>query len=90
MREFLTTYTDWLSVLPLPAYAPELNPAEGVWAHLKSRLGTLASCGLDPLTGMIDKPAHTPSTPPDLPQRIPHETGPTLEPLQPQPFNLSK
>jgi transposase len=28
---------DWLKVEYLPAYAPELNPAEGVWA---SRKGT--------------------------------------------------
>jgi transposase len=26
---------DWLKVEYLPAYAPELNPAEGVWASLK-------------------------------------------------------
>jgi transposase len=26
---------DWLTVERLPAYAPELNPVEGLWANLK-------------------------------------------------------
>jgi putative transposase len=25
----------WLTVFQLPSYAPELNPAEGVWSALK-------------------------------------------------------
>lgn len=28
----------WLTVFQLPTYAPELNPVEGVWAHLKKSL----------------------------------------------------
>lgn len=43
----------WLSVFPLPAYAPELNPVEGVWAHLKGSLVNLARHGLDQLIGLI-------------------------------------
>lgn len=27
---------DWLKIEYLPAYAPELNPVEGVWGHTKS------------------------------------------------------
>ncbi|MFD7998659.1 transposase [Streptomyces mirabilis] len=26
---------DWLTVVLLPGYAPELNPVEGLWAHIK-------------------------------------------------------
>lgn len=33
----------WLRVYTLPAYAPELNPAEGVWSHLKRSLANLAA-----------------------------------------------
>jgi putative transposase len=40
MREFLTDQ-DWLRVDYLPAYAPELNPVEGLWANLKG--GELAN-----------------------------------------------
>lgn len=31
----------WLHVYQLPAYAPELNPAEGVWSSLKRGLANL-------------------------------------------------
>jgi transposase len=35
MREFLTAQHDWLTVERLPAYAPELNPAEPLFGHVK-------------------------------------------------------
>jgi transposase len=31
----------WLTVFYLPTYAPELNPVEGVWAHMKKSLANL-------------------------------------------------
>jgi transposase len=37
MREFLAKQGRWLEVERLPAYAPELNPAEGLWANLKGQ-----------------------------------------------------
>ncbi|MEO3807168.1 transposase [Nonomuraea sp. B1E8] len=43
----------WLTVFYLPAYAPELNPTEGVWAHLKRSLGNLAPATLDQLAALI-------------------------------------
>jgi transposase len=36
MRQFLATQRGWLVVEHLPAYAPELNPVEGLWANLKA------------------------------------------------------
>ncbi|MER7004549.1 transposase [Dactylosporangium sp. NPDC000555] len=33
---------EWLTVIRLPAYAPDLNPTEGVWSHLKRSIGNLA------------------------------------------------
>jgi hypothetical protein len=30
----------WLTVFSLPTYAPELNPVEGVWAHLNAAWST--------------------------------------------------
>ncbi|MEV0758121.1 transposase, partial [Streptosporangium sp. NPDC050280] len=44
---------DWLTVYRLPAYAPELNPAEGIWANLRNGLGNLAVTGLDTLNTTI-------------------------------------
>jgi transposase len=45
-REWRAKQRHWLSVEWLPAYAPELNPVERLWAHLKA--GTAANfCALD-------------------------------------------
>jgi putative transposase len=44
MRTLLQPRQDWLTVVRLPAYAPELNPVEGAWSAMKSSLGNLASC----------------------------------------------
>ncbi|MFJ9966465.1 transposase [Streptomyces avermitilis] len=33
----------WLTVYQLPPYAPEFNPVEGVWSHLKRSLANLRS-----------------------------------------------
>ncbi|MEV1003496.1 transposase [Nonomuraea sp. NPDC050202] len=43
----------WLTVFCLPTYAPELNPMEMVWSHLKRGLGNLAPCTLDELAAII-------------------------------------
>ena len=37
MMEFLAEQQQWLEVRRLPAYAPELNPVEGLWSNLKGR-----------------------------------------------------
>ena len=52
MRAFVAAH-DWLSVVQLPAYTPELNPAEGVWSHLKRGLGNLAACTTDQLAAIV-------------------------------------
>jgi len=36
MRAWLQTQRHWLQVERLPAYAPELNPVEDLWANLKA------------------------------------------------------
>jgi transposase len=42
MRTWLATQRSWLVVERLPAYAPELNPVEGLWSWLKgSQLANL-------------------------------------------------
>jgi transposase len=35
MRAWVATQHQWLQVEYLPAYAPDLNPVEGLWANLK-------------------------------------------------------
>jgi DDE superfamily endonuclease len=36
MRAWLATQRSWLVIERLPAYAPELNPVEGLWSSLKA------------------------------------------------------
>ena len=37
----------------LPSYAPDLNPAEGVWANMKNGLGNLAAHNVDQLAAVV-------------------------------------
>jgi putative transposase len=37
MKRFLFEQRDWLPIEWLPGYAPDLNPAEGVWNNIKGR-----------------------------------------------------
>ena len=53
MREFTGAHPDWLTVVQLPSYAPELNPVEGVWANMKNGLGNLAACSVDELARIV-------------------------------------
>jgi transposase len=46
MRELIAARL-WLSVYQLPPYAPEPNPVEGVWSHLKRSLANLRKHSLD-------------------------------------------
>jgi transposase len=43
MQAFTTGHPDWLTVIQLPAYAPDLNPVEGAWSVMKNGLGNLAA-----------------------------------------------
>ena len=47
MRAWLATQRSWLVVERLPAYAPDLNPVEGLWSSLKAvELANLISTSL--------------------------------------------
>ncbi|MFF8021571.1 transposase [Streptomyces sp. NPDC007896] len=51
---------DWLTVVLLPGYAPELNPVEGLWAHIKrspANLATGPACPPACATGCVGIPA---------------------------------
>lgn len=37
MLEWVACQRDWLSIEPLPGYAPDLNPTEQVWGSVKSK-----------------------------------------------------
>ena len=52
MRQLIAARS-WLTVFQLPAYAPELNPVEGVWSSLKRSLANLTKQGLDQLAALV-------------------------------------
>ncbi len=53
MREMIAE-REWLAtVFLLPAYSPDLNPVEGVWAHVKRSLANLAVVALDRLETLV-------------------------------------
>jgi transposase len=37
MKTWLGTQTDWLQVVELPGYAPDLNPVEPMWSAVKRK-----------------------------------------------------
>ena len=48
MIDWIASQRHWLSVEPLPGYAPEVNPIEQVWGSLKSKeLANLCSDTID-------------------------------------------
>lgn len=83
MREFTGAHPDWLTVIQLPAYAPDLNPAEGAWPSMKSGLGNLAACTLDQLAATVRNRLRRIQCRPDLINGFLGQTGLTLEPEPP-------
>ena len=71
---------DWLHVIRLPAYAPDLNPTEGVWSHLKRSIGNLAVTGVDHLLAIIRNRLKSIQYRTDLLDGFLAHTGLTLEP----------
>ncbi|MET8954891.1 transposase [Streptomyces sp. NPDC004533] len=52
MRRFIAARS-WLTVYQLPPYAPELNPVEAVWSHMKKSLANLAKRTIDQLARIV-------------------------------------
>jgi transposase len=78
MRAFTDAHNDWLTVVRLPAYAPDLNPTEGVWAHLKHDLGNLATTNIDDLADTVKTRLKQIQYRPDLIDGFLAQTGLTL------------
>jgi putative transposase len=52
MRQLIAARS-WLTVFQLPAYAPEMNPVEGIWSSMKRSLANLTKQSLDQLTALV-------------------------------------
>jgi transposase len=55
LADFAGENRDWLRIYRLPAYAPELNPVEGVWSLLKRAIANFAAPGLDALVRIVKR-----------------------------------
>ena len=84
MRGFTGAHPDWLTVVQLPAYAPDLKPVEGAWANMKSSLGNLGSCSTpDQLAAIIKNRLKRIQYRPALIDGFLAQTGLSLEPEPP-------
>jgi putative transposase len=79
MRAFTDARADWLTVVCLPGYAPDLNAVEGAWASMKSGLGNHAARTLDELEAMVRSRLRNIQRRPDLINAFLGQTGLTLE-----------
>jgi transposase len=56
MKAYLTGQRHWLTVEPLPGYAPDLNPVELVWGNVKGQeLANLCADNLDEVATALRK-----------------------------------
>jgi transposase len=83
MRRFTDAHPNWLTEARLPAYAPDLNPVEGVWANMKNGLGNLAADDVDRLTAIIKNRLKSIQYRPTLIDGLLTQTGLTLQPEPP-------
>ncbi|MFL6123873.1 hypothetical protein [Actinophytocola sp.] len=73
----------WLTIVRLPAYAPDLNPTEGAWANMKNGLGNLAAHDIDHLATIVRNRLKHIQYRPDLINSFLTQTGLVLEPDPP-------
>jgi transposase len=55
LADFARENKEWLRICRMPAYAPDLNPAEGLWSLLKRAMANFAAAGLDGLVRIIKR-----------------------------------
>jgi transposase len=80
MRQFIAEH-DWLTVVQLPAYAPQLNPVEGIWSLVRRALANTAFTDPDHLIAAIRHQLRTIQHRPCLIDGALTETGLKLTPI---------
>jgi transposase len=55
LADFAEENQAWLRVYRLPAYAPDLNPAEGIWSLLKRSMANFAAADLEGLVRIVKR-----------------------------------
>lgn len=82
MRELIAA-RDWLHVIRLPASAPDLNPDEHVWSHVKRGLGNLIVHGVDQFAAVVKNRLKRIQYRPELIDAFVAHTGMELDPAPP-------
>ncbi len=80
LADFIAENKAWLRVYRLPAYAPDLNPAEGVWSLLKRSIANFAAADLPGLVRIIKRKLKKIQYRPHLINGCLAATGLTIEP----------
>jgi DDE superfamily endonuclease len=80
MRRFTEDREDWLTVVQLPGYAPDLNAVEGAWSAMKAGLGNHAAATLGQLEALVRTRLRAIQRRPDLINALLGQTGLTLDP----------
>jgi transposase len=55
LADFARENKEWLRIYRMPSYAPELNPAEGIWSLLKRAIASFAAADLDALVRIVKR-----------------------------------
>ena len=58
VKQFVQEHADALELFLLPPYAPELNPDELVWAHVKTRVAKATALTKEQLKAVVDRILH--------------------------------
>lgn len=78
---------EWLTIVQLPSYSPDLNPVEGIWSWLRrGPMANTAFTDLDHLTRTLRRGLAHIQRHPELINGGPTETGLTLTPDPPKPI----
>lgn len=80
LGDFARENEEWLRVFHLPSYAPDLNPAEGVWSLFKRSLADFAAADLHHLVRVTKRKLKKIQYRPHLIDRCLAATGLTIEP----------
>jgi transposase len=80
LAEFAEQNKEWLRVYRLPAYSPDMNPAEGIWSLLKRSMANFAAADLDGLVRIVKRKLKKIQYRPHLIDGCLAATGLTIEP----------
>jgi transposase len=80
LADFAAENSAWLRVVQMPSYAPDLNPAEGVWSLLKRAMANFAAADLSSLVRIVKRKLKKIQYRPYLIDGCLAKTGLTIEP----------